>query len=95
MTEQIYKKVGKKYIPVGYSDGWSGFPSDGIWIVQTKPGSKSSECIMKIGELENLHPYIDLFYGYEGKIIKFLAENTMTNESRYDFARRLIKEISK
>lgn len=95
MEQQLYKKVGRKYDPIGYSDGFTGFPSDGIWLVQTKPGCKSSECILKIGELQNLHPYVDLFYGYEDKIVKFLSENIMTNESRYDFAMRLIKEISK
>ena len=30
MKDQVYKKVGRKYIPIGYSDGWTGFPADGI-----------------------------------------------------------------
>jgi hypothetical protein len=82
----------------GYSDGWVGFPSDGIWIVQTKPGSKSSECIMKIGELENFQPAINLILGYKDKLIKFISiqENVrILNETLYDFVNRLLKEISK
>lgn len=95
MEQQAYKKIGRKYVPIGYSDGWIGFPSDGIWIVSTKDGCKSSECILKIGEVESMQPAVNLILGYRDKIIKFLSENTMTNESRYDFATRLIKEISK
>ena len=45
MNEQIYKKKGRKYIPLGYMDGFMGFPSEGIWVVYDKPGSHSSTCI--------------------------------------------------
>ena len=98
MNEQVYKKVKNKYIPIGYSDGWSGFPSDGIWIVQTKPGSKSSECIMKLGELENFQPAINLILSYKDKIINYLSERDkckLTNETYHDFVLKMLKEISK
>ena len=26
MNKQLYKKKGKRYIPIGYSDGFDGFP---------------------------------------------------------------------
>lgn len=24
MKSQVYKKVGRRYVPIGYSDGWAG-----------------------------------------------------------------------
>jgi len=97
MDQQVYKKVGRKYVPIGYSDGWSGFPSDGIWIVQTKPGVKSSECIMKLGELENFQPAINLILGYKDKMIEYLQKNnaSLLYDSRHDFVMKMLKGISK
>ena len=54
MNSQVYKKVGRKYIPLGYSDGWYGFPSEGIWVVYDKPGSHSSTCIAQVGKFQDL-----------------------------------------
>lgn len=54
MSEQLYKKVGRKYIPIGYSDGFTGFPSEGIWVVFDTPGRKSMSCIGKVGEFKPL-----------------------------------------
>ena len=98
MNEQVYKKVGRKYIPIGYSDGWTGFPSDGIWLVQTKPGSKSSECIMKLGEVENFQPTINLILGYRDKLLQFMDEvegTTIHKGTRNEFVLNMLKEISK
>jgi hypothetical protein len=36
------------------------FLSDGVWVVQTKPGVHSQQCIMKIGELSSVFPFADL-----------------------------------
>lgn len=95
MTEQVYKKVKNRYVPIGYSDGWSGFPTDGIWLVQTKPGHKSSECIMKIGDIESMQPTANLILGYKDKIIKFIQNNEVKNESPYDLVNRMLIEITK
>ena len=54
MTSQVYKKVGRKYIPLGYSDGWVGFPSEGIWVVYNNSGSHSSTCIAQVGKFQDL-----------------------------------------
>lgn len=51
MDSQVYKKVGKKYVKIGPSDGWTGFPSEGLWIVQGKPGIKSESWIRKISNI--------------------------------------------
>lgn len=94
MTEQVYKKVGRKYVPIGYSDGWSGFPADGIWVVQTKPGSKSSECILRIGEVESLSPTTDLIVGYRDKIVKYMLNNSPVGMTYMDYVNEMLKEIT-
>ena len=57
---QIYKKIGKRYKKIGPNDGWTGFPTDGIWLVEITPGIKSSRCILKLGDLPKLYPYANL-----------------------------------
>ena len=52
MEGQLYKKIGRKYIPIGYSDNFNGFPSEGIWVVYGKPGLESSSCIAQVGQFE-------------------------------------------
>lgn len=98
MKEQVYKKVGRRYIPLGYSDGWSGFPADGIWLVQHRDGCKSSECIIQYEDLENAKPAINLILGYKDKITKYLCDNTncnIYNESYDKFVLKMLKEITK
>lgn len=48
----MYKKVGRKYVPIGYSDNFNGFPSEGLWVVYNKPGVKSSSCIAQAGQFQ-------------------------------------------
>ena len=47
--KRLYRKVGKRYKPVGHE--FTGFPSDGVWLVQTTPACISSQVIMKVGDL--------------------------------------------
>jgi hypothetical protein len=94
MNEQLYKKKGRRYEPIGYSDGFTGFPSDGIWLVQQKDGHKSSECIIKIDELDSIRPAADLILGYQDKIIKYMAENRAMNVSIYEYVNTMLKSIS-
>lgn len=47
--KKLYRKVGRHYQPVGYE--FAGWPTDGVWLVQTTPGCVSSQAIMKIGDL--------------------------------------------
>ena len=57
----LYEKVKGKYKKLEpYQADWRGFPCDGIWLVQTRPGCKSSECILKIGELQDAYPFIQM-----------------------------------
>jgi hypothetical protein len=49
--ETIYRKAGKRYIPIGYNN----IPdiSDGIWLVQTKEHSKATTSLLwRVGELK-------------------------------------------
>jgi len=73
---QLYRKTKKgKYKKIGVADEWKGFPTDGFWLVKTKPGNKSSECIIKVDELDNLHPTADLIHEYKDEIVKYLSDN--------------------
>ena len=96
MVDIVYRKVGRRYKPVGYSDKWFGFPSDGLWLVQTKPGLKSSECIIKINELESIKPAANLILGYKDKLIEILQKNNnFVNISANDLALQILKDLTK
>jgi hypothetical protein len=97
MKQQVYKKVNRRYIPVGYSDGWSGFPTDGIWLVQTTPGIKSSECILKIGDNEEVIKFASNILKYKDKLVDYLAHNKniiTTGKSINETAIEIIKVLS-
>ena len=95
MKSQVYKKVGRRYVPIGYSDGFTGFPADGIWVVQTRDSAKSTECMMRIGEVQDLRPTLDMLVGYRDEIVKYLMTHSMDNISPRDYATEMIKEITK
>lgn len=44
--EEVYQKVGRRYIPMGYK--WRGFPMDGIWLVQN--GKSNMACLIGLKE---------------------------------------------
>ena len=94
MNTQVYKKLGRKYVPVGYSDGFTGFPCDGIWLVQTKPGSKSTECMMRIGEVQDMRPTLDMLIGYKDKIVRYIMDNSMDGISPNDYVKEMIKSVT-
>lgn len=97
IKEQVYKKIGRKYIPLGYSDGWQGFPSDGVWVVQTKPGSKSSECVIKIADNRTVIPYAANILNYRDSINEFLLNDprfNVVNSSINHFTTDLLKMIT-
>ncbi len=101
MNDQIYKKTGRRYVPIGPNDGFTGFPVDGIWLVQMKDECHSSECILRLGELQDMQPAVNLILGYKDKISKYLL--TAQDEGKIsirgtnisDFVLKLLKEITK
>lgn len=44
----LYMKRGKKYVPV---KEFTGFPTEGIWWVERKPGKHESRWIAKLADL--------------------------------------------
>ena len=74
--EQLYRKVGKRYVSAGYN-----MPdlSDGIWLVQSKPGIKSiSSLVYKIGDVKkpiNLVTRASLFTLSDG-LASFISDLT-------------------
>jgi len=95
MNKQLYKKKGKRYIPIGYSDGFNGFPSEGFWLITEGDGVKSSECIIKIDELEALKPAVNLIYGYQDKIVQYMTLHPQKYVSLNEYVLTMLKEISK
>ena len=101
MQEQLYKKIGRRYKPLGYADGWQGFPAEGIWLVKESPGCHSSECILKLGELQDMQPAVNLILAYKDKINDFLSKKRnegklhIYNNSLDEFTLELLKEITK
>ena len=99
--QQYYKKQGRKYIPVGYNDGFQGFPSEGIWMVKKGDGLHSSECIIRLGELQDMQPAANLILGYKQKIIDFLLKESdnnnlhVFNKTLNEFTLQMLKEITK
>ena len=99
MNEQVYKKVGKRYIPIGYSDGWSGFPAEGLWAVYNKPGMSSSSCIVFVGEIKPIDYslFASLIANKEEDCLKSLEEVISSSKgySRVDIVRCIFETILK
>ena len=95
MTEQLYKKVGRKYIPIGYADGFCGFPAEGIWIVYNKPGSKSETCIAQVGKFKKLDYELlaNLVKEKEDKCLAIFHKINKEGKSAYDLIRELFNQI--
>ena len=71
MDSQIYVKKGRRYRPIGYSDGFTGFPAEGIWAVYKSDTSKSSTCIALVGEFQPID------YGKLASLIKEKGDECM------------------
>ena len=86
MREKIYKKVGRRYKPVGHE--FVGFPSDGVWLVQ----DGRENCILKLSEIKevpvNALPYVEL-------AARFFEEEEITNCSPVEFAKKLALYFAK
>lgn len=58
MSDQLYRKVGRRYEP--YGGFLAGDPAEGIWIVTRKPGVRSARLVSKIAELPDTTRLIEL-----------------------------------
>jgi len=89
----MYRKVGKRYLPIGYADGFVGFPTEGIWAVFSKPGCETRRCIAKVGEFKSIN-YADFGTIVRDKhdaLCKIIAQNKTIS----DIADEVIMELLK
>ena len=97
MPQQLFVKEGRKYRPITPTDGWNGFPMDGIWLVKSDSSSKSSSCIMKIGDVPELFPFAQMMISRD-QLSKFLMETMSSNSgagiSMQDLATEIIKFLA-
>jgi len=96
MDSQVYKKVNGRYHKVGYSDGFTGFPTEGIWLVTHGDGHKSSECILRIADNTTVLPYASNVLKYKEKLVKFISNNpnvSIYNITINDFVNELLKQL--
>jgi hypothetical protein len=76
---EVYKKVGRRYIPVGYE--FTGFPSDGIWLVQD--GRNSQTCL--IGAKERVPVFALIYRKHVNELCSLIqAANKEKPRSLYD-----------
>ncbi len=99
MEQQLYKKVGRRYQPIGYRDGFSGFPAEGIWLVIRRDGEHSSECILRLGELRDMQPAVNLILAYKQELLKFLSDKRdkeeifINNQTLNEFVLEMLRSI--
>ena len=93
MEEQLYKKKGRRYIPIGYSDNFNGFPAEGIWVVYSTPGAESSSCIAQVGQFEPIDykQLANLIKEKEDECVKAVLE--MENTTIVDIVRMVFKTL--
>lgn len=61
MSPVLYIKKNRRYVRLDkHPYDFQGFPCDGIWLVQSRPNGRSSECILKLGELPALFPFASM-----------------------------------
>ena len=97
MSGQLYKKVGRKYVKLGYSDNFTGFPSEGIWVVFDKPGIKSMSCIGKVGEFKSLNYSLlaGLIAEKESKCLDAIRIVRESGASNQDLVRTIFETLLK
>lgn len=93
MNEQLYRKVGRRYIPIGYSDGHMGFPTEGLWVVYKGDGHTSESCIAQVGKFRNIDYELmaNLVVGKQEKITRIIQDSAP--KSAYEKALEILGEI--
>lgn len=87
--DKLFRKVGKRYVPVGYD-----IPdiSDGIWMVQTSPSSKRvTSLLWKVGDIKRpvdvvTHASIQ---SMEDDVCNYLMKITDENSEEYKEAKEI------
>lgn len=97
----VYKKVGRKYVPIGYRIE-DNYLNDGIWIVRHKPGSTQitrgdylaqSYGLIKAGEIAKIDlARLGAMEGY-AEVVANTIGNLKGGLTNIDIARRIVKEL--
>lgn len=82
MEETLYRKVGRRYKPVGME--FTGFPADGIWLMLDGRHS----LMIHLDEIRNDMPVSSVaIRKWEGDLANYLAKNLNGNFSINDVAK--------
>lgn len=97
----VYKKVGRKYVPIGMKidDHWL---NDGIWVIRHREGCKSitrgdylahSYGLVKAGEIAKVD--LSLLGGLEeyAEVVANTLGNMKGSFCNIDIARRIVKDL--
>ena len=98
----VYKKVGRKYVPIGYRIE-DNYLSDGLWIVRHKPhGTQMTNAgylsqiygMCKVGEnaTADLTKLADM-EEYSDVVLKVMFENDNKAMTRQDLSRLIVKAL--
>lgn len=97
----VYKKVGRKYVPIGYRIE-DNYLNDGIWIVHHKPGSTQitrgdyladSYGLIKVGDIAKIDlPKLGAMEEY-AEVVANTIGNLKGRLTNIDIARRIVKEL--
>ncbi len=83
MAEAIYKKVGKRYERVSE---FYGEPTPGIWIVQQNTMGRSMRHIIRVGELPDAVPLLNLEAAIRNKVEEDVLASMMDKKDRWNIS---------
>lgn len=99
----VYRKEGRRYKPIGVLCPHDDYLSDGIWIVSHKEGSysltrgdylASSYGLIKVGEIAKIElNKIAAMEDYASVASKILSEKRYESICHIDLARLIVKEL--
>lgn len=90
---QIYKKEGRKYIPIAYDD-FNGFPMDGVWLVKFENGhEKSASCISRLTDLPDPYPFHNMIMDRD-KLATFIVEQYEEPLSPMELAANIMRFLT-
>ena len=87
MSDMLYRKVGRRYIPVGHE--FMGWPATGVWLVQEH---SSSLVLDKISEIPSPVSYAK-FALHRATIASEIINHRYTEESAMNIADAVIKAV--
>lgn len=100
--KNIYKKVGRRYVPIGILCPHDDYLTDGIWIVRHRKGCTSitrgdylADCygLLKAGEIAKVDfPKLGAMEDYSEIAAKIIADNEI-GHAPFETARKVVKAL--